>query len=975
MWRGLRMTSSDCVRRAALASVIMVAAILFATSVHAQGTGSITFVNASALADYSAPVTTVTVGLPAGVEAGDVLLAQIIVWDAIGTDLPAAPLGWNSIRHDFVTNSGNRITSWLYYKVAGPSEPTSYAWTISSQWAAGVMGAWRGAAVPPIDKAAGAIAGGVSPITDAAPSLTPTNSNELQVYFYGSQSGAGPTITLPAAITRRLDIISAKEGYGLGFGDLAAPLAGTASPTYIAVATQDSSTLVMTAQAVLLIPASQTVAATATATPTATGTPGATSTATATATVTVTATQTTMATATATVTATATSTTTATVTQTATATSTATPTATATATATNTATPTATATGATATTTPTATATATATNTATPTATATGATATATPTPSAITFVNASALADYSAPVTTVTVGLPAGVEAGDVLLAQIIVWDAIGTDLPAAPLGWNSIRHDFVTNSGNRITSWLYYKVAGPSEPTSYAWTISSQWAAGVMGAWRGAAVPPIDKAAGAIAGGVSPITDAAPSLTPTNSNELQVYFYGSQSGAGPTITLPAAITRRLDIISAKEGYGLGFGDLAAPLAGTASPTYIAVATQDSSTLVMTAQAVLLIPASQTVAATATATPTATGTPGATSTATATATVTVTATQTTMATATATVTATATSTPAVYTDVLTYHNDNARTGQNLTEQTLTTSNVMTSFGQLFQDSVDGLVDAQPLIKSQVSIPGQGTHNVLYVVTENDTVYAFDADNAGPPLWHVSVLGSGELASDNRGCSQVTPEIGITSTPVIDPTAGPNGTIYVVAMSKTKSGTTTYFQRLHALDMTTGAEEFNGPVTITATFPPGPAFDPKQYKERPGLLLLNGQLITTWASHCDDGPYNGWIMAYDQYKLTQTSVLDITPNGSEGAIWQAGGGPAADSSGYIYLLDGNGTFDTTVNSNGFPTKGDFGNGFLKLSNSSGLQVVDFFEPFNTVNESDSDTDLGSGGAMVLPADD
>ena len=124
----------------------------------------------------------------------------------------------------------------------------------------------------------------------------------------------------------------------------------------------------------------------------------------------------------------------------------------------------------------------------------------------------------------------------------------------------------------------------------------------------------------------------------------------------------------------------------------------------------------------------------------------------TVTATQTTMATATATVTATATSTPAVYTDVLTYHNDNARTGQNLTEQTLTTSNVKTSFGQLFQDSVDGLVDAQPLIKTQVSIPGQGTHNVLYVVTENDTVYAFDADNAGPPLWHVSVLGIG------RGC-------------------------------------------------------------------------------------------------------------------------------------------------------------------------------------------------------------------------
>ena len=317
-------------------------------------------------------------------------------------------------------------------------------------------------------------------------------------------------------------------------------------------------------------------------------------------------------------------------------------------------------------------------------------------------------------------------------------------------------------------------------------------------------------------------------------------------------------------------------------------------------------------------------------------------------------------------------TDVLNYHNDVARTGQNLTESVLTTSKVKTSFAQLFHDSVDGRVDAQPLIKTQVSIPGQGVHNVLYVVTENDTVYAFDADSAGLPLWHVSVLGSGEIASDDRGCGQVTPQIGITSTPVIDPDAGPDGTIYVVAMSKTSSGTTTYFQRIHALDMTSGAEEFGGPVTVSATFPPGPAFDAKQYKERAGLLLLNGQLITAWASHCDDKPYNGWIMTYDQNTLAQTSVLDITPNGSEGAIWQAGGGLAADNSGNIYFLDGNGTWDTSVNANGFPTKGDFGNSFMKLSDSSGLQVNDFFEPFNTVSESNGDTDLGSGGAMVLP---
>jgi len=314
---------------------------------------------------------------------------------------------------------------------------------------------------------------------------------------------------------------------------------------------------------------------------------------------------------------------------------------------------------------------------------------------------------------------------------------------------------------------------------------------------------------------------------------------------------------------------------------------------------------------------------------------------------------------------------VLTYHNDNARTGQNLTEQILTINNVKTSFGKLFEVPVDGLVDGQPLIKTEVTIPGMGTHNVLYVATENDTVYAFDADS-GAELWHVSVLGAGEIPSDDRGCSQVTPQIGITSTPVIDPTAGPNGIIYVVAMSKTSSGTSTYFQRIHALDMTTGAEELGGPVKVTATFSPGPAFSTKQYKERTGLLLLNGQLITAWASHCDDSPYNGWIMAYNQNTLAQTSVLDVTPSGSEGAIWQAGGGLAADSAGNIYLLDGNGTFDANVNSNGFPPKGDFGNGFLKLSNSSALAVADFFEPWNTVSESNADADLGSGGAMVLP---
>ena len=427
-------------------------------------------------------------------------------------------------------------------------------------------------------------------------------------------------------------------------------------------------------------------------------------------------------------------------------------------------------------------------------------------------------------------------------------------------------------------------------------------------------------------------------------------------------TVTVAPPVGSRFFTITAGQGTVVmqpkGTATVTVEFAPTTSGSFSAtIAISSDATSGKSSQTVKVTGSAKNSLLTATATPTATATSRATPTATPTS---------------ATPTATPTSSPTGSTDVLTYHNDNARTGQNLTEQILTPTNVKSSFGQLFQDSVDGLVDAQPLIKTQVTIPGMGTHNVLYVVTENDTIYAFDADSAGAPLWKVSVLGANESASDDRGCSQVTPEIGITSTPVIDPSAGPNGIIYVVAMSKTTTGTTTYFHRIHALDMTTGAEELGGPVTVTATFSPGPAFKPAQYKERAGLLLLNGDLITTWASHCDDSPYNGWIMAYNQNTLSQTSVLDITPSGSEGAIWQAGGGPAADSSGNIYLLDGNGTFDTSLTTSGFPSKGDFGNAFLKLSNSSGLQVEDFFEPFNTVNESDSDLDLGSGGAMVLP---
>ena len=324
-------------------------------------------------------------------------------------------------------------------------------------------------------------------------------------------------------------------------------------------------------------------------------------------------------------------------------------------------------------------------------------------------------------------------------------------------------------------------------------------------------------------------------------------------------------------------------------------------------------------------------------------------------------------------------TDVLTYHNDIARTGQNLTETTLTTASVTSAkFGKLGFYPVDGLVDAEPLYASNTVIPGNGTHNVLIVPTENDSVYAFDADS-GATIWQVTTLGTGEVPSDNRGCGQVSPEIGVTSTPVIDRSQGPNGAVYVVAMSKDGSGA--YHQRLHALDLALGTELFGGPVEIQAAYPgtgdnsngTSVVFDPAQYKERAALLLLNGVIYTSWASHCDARPYTGWIMGYSESTLAQTSVLNVTPNGNEGAIWMAGDGLAADASGNIYFLDANGDFDLTLDANGFPSDGDYGNAFMKLSTSGGqLAVADYFEMDNEAAENGSDTDLGSGGEMLLP---
>jgi outer membrane protein assembly factor BamB len=321
---------------------------------------------------------------------------------------------------------------------------------------------------------------------------------------------------------------------------------------------------------------------------------------------------------------------------------------------------------------------------------------------------------------------------------------------------------------------------------------------------------------------------------------------------------------------------------------------------------------------------------------------------------------------------------ITTYHDNLARTGLNDHETVLTPANVNSSqFGLLRVMPADGKVDAEPLYLSNVKIGGK-EHDVVYVATEHDSVYAFDADT-GRQLWKTSVLAPGEKTSGSHACSQITPEIGITDTPVIDRNDGPHGAIFVVGMSEDAQGH--YHQRLHALDLTTGAELPNSPTEIRASYPGKGAgskggrviFEPGLYAERLGLTLINGDLYLGFTSHCDQGPYTGWLMGYSESTLKQTSVLNLTPNGHEGAIWMSGTAMAADSKGNLYFLDGNGSFDTHLNAKGFPANGDFGNGFLKVSTKGGkLAVADYFETHNTVAESRADLDLGSGGTLLLP---
>jgi outer membrane protein assembly factor BamB len=317
---------------------------------------------------------------------------------------------------------------------------------------------------------------------------------------------------------------------------------------------------------------------------------------------------------------------------------------------------------------------------------------------------------------------------------------------------------------------------------------------------------------------------------------------------------------------------------------------------------------------------------------------------------------------------------VLTYHNDLARTGQNLSETRLTPASVSSGqFGRLFTYPVDGQVYTQPLYLPGVIVPGKGLHNVVFVATEHDSVYAFDADNnLGAPLWQVSFLNPAQgvttASAAELGCNSIAPEVGITGTPVID---AATGTLYVVAMTE-EGPSGTYVHRLHALDVATGAEKPGSPVEIQASVPGAGngntvvPFEPWLYKERAGLLLLKGVVYTAWSSHCDSGNYHGWIIGYDAGTLRQAAVFSDTPNWDAGSFWQGGAAPAADSNGNIYIVSANGTFDANTGGS------DLGESVLKLSTGASLAVADYFTPYNAAELSHQDLDLGSSGALLVP---
>jgi len=325
---------------------------------------------------------------------------------------------------------------------------------------------------------------------------------------------------------------------------------------------------------------------------------------------------------------------------------------------------------------------------------------------------------------------------------------------------------------------------------------------------------------------------------------------------------------------------------------------------------------------------------------------------------------------------------VTTSQYDNSRTGATLHEKILTPQNVNTKqFGKLGAFKVDGAVYAQPLYLPSVDVPGKGIHDVLFIATEHDSVYAFDANRPGdPPLWQVSFLDKARrvipVSEDDAECPFVRPEVGITSTPVIDLQTG---TLYALARTRIKHavGANEYFQHLHALAITTGAEKFGGPKLISATVPGKGAgaangqvaFDPLKENPRAALTLANGVLYLEWASSCDVDPYHGWVMAYDPPTLAQRATLNVTPDGGEAGIWLSDTGPAADADGNLYVPTGNGTFDAGSGGR------DYGDSVLKLAldgSSSSFAIRDYFTPHDQDRISEADSDVGSSGPLLLP---
>ncbi len=319
---------------------------------------------------------------------------------------------------------------------------------------------------------------------------------------------------------------------------------------------------------------------------------------------------------------------------------------------------------------------------------------------------------------------------------------------------------------------------------------------------------------------------------------------------------------------------------------------------------------------------------------------------------------------------------VTTSQYDNARSGANRLETTLTTRNVsVRHFGKIFTLKVDGDIYAQPLFLTGLEIPGKGRHDVLFVATEHDSVYAFDAyGHPASPLWRVNFLRKGvtTVPEDDVECPFIVPEVGITSTPVID---ADTGTLYVLARTKEQTGSSPahYAQRLHALEVTTGLGKFGGPVDIKATIKGSGTgsqsgkleFDPLRENPRASLLLANGLVYLTWASSCDVGPYHGWVMAYDAHTLKQRAVFNASPDGDDSGIWAADTGPVADARGNLFLATGNGRFDAVKGGR------DYGDSLLKLDGQS-LKLDDYFAPFNVAELDAKDKDLGSGGPVLLP---